>query len=77
MDTSGPIAGFLIPLFDWLARQESVRKGKVVRLGMERARAKGKPIGRAVVVDEADAELVVELGSRAKAGARSQKSILG
>ena len=31
LDTTGPFAGFLIPLFAWLAHQESLRKGKAVR----------------------------------------------
>jgi DNA invertase Pin-like site-specific DNA recombinase len=61
LDTTGPFAGFLIPLFAWLARQESIRKGKAVRLGMDKARAKGKAIGRPVVVDRVDAGLVVRL----------------
>jgi DNA invertase Pin-like site-specific DNA recombinase len=46
--------------------QESIRKGKAVRLGMEKARAKGQPIGRPVVVDKVDAELVVQLRSQGK-----------
>jgi len=58
LDTTGPFAGFLIPLFAWLARQESVKKGNSVRLGMDKARAKGKPIGRPNVVDNVDAEFV-------------------
>ncbi len=59
LDTTGPFAGFLIPLFAWLARQESVKKGNAVRLGMDKARAKGKPIGRPTVVDNVDAGFVV------------------
>ncbi|HZA21894.1 MAG TPA: recombinase family protein, partial [Dehalococcoidia bacterium] len=61
LDTTGSFSGFLIPLFAWLARQESIRKGKAVRLGMDKARAKGKPIGRPLVVDKVDADLVVQL----------------
>src|SRR5919106_1494133 len=61
LDTTGPFAGFLIPLFAWLARQESIRKGKAVKLGMEKARVRGKVIGRPAVVDKVDAELVVQL----------------
>lgn len=61
LDTTGPFAGFLIPLFAWLARQESIRKGKAVRLGMEKAKARGKAVGRPSVVDRVDAELVVQL----------------
>jgi len=51
LDTTGPFAGFLIPLFALLARQESIRKGK----------AKGKAVGRPLVVDKVDAEMVVRL----------------
>ena len=61
LDTTGPFAGFLIPLFAWLARQESLRKGRAVRLGMERARAEGKAVGRPVVVDRVDSVLVHHL----------------
>ncbi len=51
LDTTGPFAGFFIPLFAWLVRQESIRKGKAVsRLGMEKAKAQGKAVGRPVVV---------------------------
>jgi hypothetical protein len=35
--------------------------GKAVRLGMDKARAKGKAIGRPMVVDRVDAALVVQL----------------
>ncbi len=51
LDTTGPFAGFLIPLFAWLAHQESLRKGRAVKLGMEKARAKGHHIGRPKVTD--------------------------
>jgi DNA invertase Pin-like site-specific DNA recombinase len=64
LDTTGPFAGFLIPLFAWLARQESIRKGKAVRLGMEKAKAEGKAVGRPVVADKVDADLVVRLRSQ-------------
>ena len=37
------------------------RKGKAAKLGMEKARAKGNGIGRPVVVDKIDADLVVQL----------------
>lgn len=64
LDTTGPFAGFLIPLFAWLARQESIRKGKAVKLGMEKARSQGKGVGRPVVVDKVDTELVARLRSQ-------------
>jgi DNA invertase Pin-like site-specific DNA recombinase len=51
LDTTGPFAGFLIPLFAWLAHQESLRKGRAVKLGMEKARAQGIKIGRPRVTD--------------------------
>jgi DNA invertase Pin-like site-specific DNA recombinase len=66
LDTTGPFSGFLIPLFAWLARQESIRKGKAVKLGMEKARVRGKFIGRPAVVDKVDAELVVQLRNGGK-----------
>ena len=66
LDTTGPFAGLLIPLFAWLARQDSIKEGEAVRLGMDKARAKGKPIGRPAVVDKVDAELVVALRNQGK-----------
>ena len=69
LDTTGPFAGFLIPLFAWLARQESIRKGKAVILGMDKARNKGTTIGRPVVVDKVDAELVASLREAGKSWA--------
>jgi DNA invertase Pin-like site-specific DNA recombinase len=51
LDTIVPFAGFLIPLFAWLAHQESLRKGRTVKLGMEKARSKGIKIGRPRVTD--------------------------
>ena len=64
LDTTGPFAGFLIPLFAWLARQESVRKGKAVMLGMQKARDHGKLIGRPRVADRVDGALVCQLRSQ-------------
>ena len=71
LDTTGPFAGFLIPLFAWLARQESIKKGQAVKLGMEKARAQGKSVGRPVVVDKVDALLVARL----RADGRSWREI--
>jgi len=61
LDTNGPFAGFLIPLFAWLAHQESVRKGKAVQLGMAKARAAGKNIGRPEVSKKLDVSLIVQM----------------
>lgn len=69
LDTTGPFAGFLIPLFAWLARQDSLKKGEPVKLGMDKARSKGKPIGRPIVVDRLDTELVVSLREAGKSWA--------
>jgi DNA invertase Pin-like site-specific DNA recombinase len=49
-----------------IARQESIRKGKAVRMGMEKARAQGKNVGRPVVVDKVDAGLVMRLRSEGR-----------
>jgi DNA invertase Pin-like site-specific DNA recombinase len=40
--------------------------GKAVRLGMDKARAKGKAIGRPAVVDKVDSGLVVQLRNEGK-----------
>lgn len=66
LDTTGSFAGFLIPLFAWLARQESIRKGKAVVLGMEKARASGTNIGRPRVVDRVNFKLVRNLRAQGK-----------
>ena len=60
LDTTGPFAGILIPLFAWLARQDSVRKGKAVRLGMAKARDAGKHIGRPQVTDRVALTLMLQ-----------------
>ena len=61
LDTPTPFAGILIPMFAWMARQESVRKGQAVRLGMEKARSAGVHIGRPTVQDKLNRDLVVRL----------------
>ena len=66
LDTTGPFSEFMIPLFAWLAHQESVRKDKAVKLGIEKAIAKGRLIGRPIVVDSVDAELVMRLRTEGK-----------
>ena len=66
LDTTGPLAGILIPMFAWLAHQESLRKGKAVRLGMAKARANGVAIGRPRVVANLDNDLVARLRAEGK-----------
>ena len=66
LDTSGPFAGFLIPLFAWLAHQESLRKGKSVQLGMAKAAAAGKDIGRPEVAKKLDVALIAGMRSAGK-----------
>ena len=48
LDTTGPFAELLVPLFEWLARHEKTR-------------AQGKPVGRPMVVDKVDTGLVIRL----------------
>jgi len=66
LDTTGPFAGFLIPLFAWLAHQESLRKGRAVKLGMEKARTLGKAVGRPAVADKVDTGLVSKLRAQGR-----------
>ena len=61
LDTTGPFAGFLIPLFAWLARQESLRKSSAVKRGMAKAKSEGKALGRPMVAINVNAELVRRL----------------
>ena len=61
LDTTGPLAGFLIPMFAWLAHQESLRKGKSIQLGMAKARAAGKNLGRPEVAKKLDVSLIARM----------------
>ena len=61
LDTDGPFAGFLIPLFAWLSHQDSLRKGKAVQLGMAKAKAAGQNIGRPEVSKKVDVSLVIHM----------------
>jgi DNA invertase Pin-like site-specific DNA recombinase len=72
LDTSTPFAGVLLPLFAWLARQESVRKGNAVRLGLEKARAQGKTLGRPALGERLDVALMVRLRTEGKSWAELQ-----
>ena len=46
LDPDSPTYDLLLPIFAWLAKQESVRLGERVRAGMARAREQGKRFGR-------------------------------
>lgn len=46
LDPDSPTYDLLVPIFAWIAKQESVRLGERVRAGMERARSNGKSFGR-------------------------------
>ena len=46
LDPDSPTYDLLVPIFAWIAKQESVRLGERVKAGMERARANGKRFGR-------------------------------
>jgi DNA invertase Pin-like site-specific DNA recombinase len=43
LDTTGPFAGFLIPLFAWLAQQESIHKGKPLSWAWKGRRRRARP----------------------------------
>lgn len=58
LDTTGPYAELFVPFFAWFARQDSLRKSRSVKLGMEKARAQGKALGRPEVVSQVDGNLV-------------------
>lgn len=46
LDTAGPIRDLMLAIFSWLAEQETRRLGERTRAGLERARARGKRLGR-------------------------------
>ncbi len=46
LDTGGPIRDLLVAIFSWVAEQERRRLGERTRAGLERARARGKKLGR-------------------------------
>ncbi len=46
LDTSGPISDLLLSVFAWVAQQERTRIQERVKAGLERAKAKGKALGR-------------------------------
>jgi DNA invertase Pin-like site-specific DNA recombinase len=62
LDPSSPMYDLLLPVFAWIANQESRRIGERVKAGLQRVRAEGVRIGRPRV--EVDAGLVVEAYGR-------------
>lgn len=46
LDPDSPTYELLVPIFAWIAKQESRRIGERVRAGMEREKAKGASFGR-------------------------------
>jgi putative DNA-invertase from lambdoid prophage Rac len=46
LDTGGPVRALLVAIFSWVAEQERARLGERTRAGLERARSKGKRLGR-------------------------------
>jgi DNA invertase Pin-like site-specific DNA recombinase len=46
LDPSSPTYELLLPIFAWIARQESIRLGERVKAGMTRARNNGARFGR-------------------------------
>lgn len=72
LDTSGPFGGVLIPLFAWLARQESIRKGAATRLGMAKARSRGINLGRPCLMPQVAVAQMAELRQEGKTWAQAQ-----
>lgn len=50
LDTSGPVSDLLTVIFGWIASQERVRIKERIIAGLDRAKAKGKDLGRPEVV---------------------------
>lgn len=46
LDTSGPVTDLLVSIFGWIAQQERARIRERIQAGIERAKAKGKELGR-------------------------------
>ena len=74
LDTGGPVRALLIAIFSWVAEQERVRIGERTRAGLERARARGKKLGRparAIARLELErARKLVELGASVRFAAK-------
>lgn len=65
LDTSGPIRDLLVAIFSWIAEQERRRLGERTRAGLERARARGKKLGRPRrYISRAELERALELQAR-------------
>lgn len=52
LDPDSPTYDLLVPIFAWIAKQESIRLGERVKAGMDRARANGARFGRPRVVTD-------------------------
>ncbi len=64
LDPASPMYDLLLPVFAWIANQESRRIGERVKAGLKRVRAEGVRIGRPRV--EVDAARVAEAYGRLK-----------
>ena len=62
LDPDSPTYELLLPIFAWIAKQESIRLGERVRAGMARARENGARFGRPP--HEADLQQIARLRSR-------------
>ncbi len=59
LDPDSPTYDLLLPIFAWIAKQESIRLGERVRAGMARAKEAGQRFGRPR--HEADRQLIATL----------------
>jgi DNA invertase Pin-like site-specific DNA recombinase len=64
LDTTGPFSAFFVPLWAFMAREDSLRKSRAVKLGMEKAKAHGARLGRPRVAEQVDGNMVRRLRER-------------
>jgi putative DNA-invertase from lambdoid prophage Rac len=77
LDTGGPVRSLLVAIFSWVAEQERARLGERTRAGLDRARARGKKLGRPRRAigkrDLARARAMLEVGSSVRFAAKTIK----
>ncbi len=75
LDPESPLYELLVPIFAWIAKQERMRIGERVRAGLERAKEKGKRLGRPQ--HGADVEKIKKLRFRMKLSYRAIAKLVG
>lgn len=69
LDTSGPVSDLLIAIFGWVAQQERARIRERILAGLERAKGKGKILGRP------ELSFDIEIAKRMKQEGKSLRTI--